>query len=111
MPRKASSPSLRQIHSGRQYSKAIKERGRGENAIFSFAAGLDNAGGGVHRIADQRDLLLQIAEFADSDRAAVKAGAEVGDEAEVALVSGPLRVYPVERAEAGAHQSTGSRPE
>ena len=36
--------------------------------MVGFAAGLDDAGGGVHRIADQRDLLLQIAEFADGDR-------------------------------------------
>ena len=99
-------------HAGRQCGKAIEERGRGENAIFSFAAGLDDAGGGVNRIADQRDLLLQIAELADSDRAAVKAGAKVGDEAEVALVSRPLRVNSVERAEAGTARSRpGSRPE
>ena len=66
------------------------------------AAGVDDAGDGVHRIADQRDLFLQIAEFADSDGTAVKASAEVGHESKFALIGRRLGADAVERREAGA---------
>ena len=79
-------PTLRDA--GRKRGEAV-EQGRGrQHAIVRLAARLLDPRGCVHRVADQRDLLLQVAEFADGDRAAVKAGAEVGDKTELALICG-----------------------
>ena len=94
-------PTLRDA--GRERGEAV-EQGRGrQHAIVGLAARLLDPRGCVHRVADQRDLLLQVAEFADCDRAAVKTCAEVGDKTELALVSGPLRAKPVESDETGAN--------
>ena len=60
-------------------------------------------GGGVHGVADQRDLLLEIAELADHHRTAVKAGAEIGAEVEFALIGATMRGEAVEGGETGAH--------
>ena len=87
---------------GRQCGQAIEKSRGGEDAGVRAAAGVDDAGDGVHRIADQRDLFLQIAEFADSDGTAVKASAEVGHESEFALIGRRLGADAVERREAGA---------
>src|ERR1700722_14215846 len=94
-------PTLRDA--GRERGEPV-EQGRGrQHAIVGLAARLLDPRGCVHRVADQRD--LQVAEFADCDRAAVKTGAEVGDKTELALVSGPLRAKPVESDETGANAS------
>ena len=93
-------PALRDA--GRERGEAV-EQGRGrQHAIVGLAARLLDPRGCVHRVADQRDLLLQVAEFADGDRAAVKAGAEVGDKTELALISGRFRTKPVESGKTGA---------
>ena len=55
------------------------------------AAGLQNAGRGVHRVADQRDLSPHRPKLADRDRAAMEARAKVGNDAKVALVREALR--------------------
>ena len=80
-------PTLRDAR--RQPGEAFEQGRRRQHAIVGLAARLLDPRGCVHRVADQRDLLLQVAEFADGDRAAVKTGAEVGDKTELALVSGP----------------------
>ncbi len=66
------------------------------------AARFQNAGRGVHRVADQRDLSPQGPELADRDRAAMEARAKVGNDAEVALVREALRGDPVVGGEHGA---------
>ena len=64
-------------HAGRQRGEAGKQgRGR-QHAIVGFAASLLDALGGVHRVADEGDLLLERAELTDGDRAGVKGGAEI----------------------------------
>jgi len=66
-------PSLRDA--GRERGEAVEQdRGR-QHAIVGLAACLLDPRGCVHRVADQPDLLLEVAELADGDRAAVKAGA------------------------------------
>src|SRR5208282_4508046 len=82
-----------------------RARLRHQHAIVCGAAGLLDTLGGVHRVANEGDLFLERAEFADGDRAAVKAGAEVGALAERALVSRALLAEPVEGGKAGAYAS------
>ena len=65
-----------------------QQRGRGKHRLVALAAGVDDARGGVERIAAQRDLLLDGADFADHDRAAMEGGAEIDAEAEFALEGG-----------------------
>src|SRR6185437_6881959 len=70
--------------------------------MAGVAAGLLDARGGVHRVADQRDLRLEHTEFADRHHSAMEPGAELGPEPELALVVGPPRGEARARREAGA---------
>ena len=88
---------------GGKRGEALQQRRRGEHAATGFAAGLFDARGGVHRVADQRDLHLEIAEFAHDHRTAMKAGAEIGAEAEFADVAGGAGGEAVEGGKTGAH--------
>jgi len=87
---------------GRQRGETLDEGRGGEHPIVGVAARLQNAGGGIHRVADERDLSPQSPEFADRNRAAVQAGAEVGDDAKLAIVDRALRGDPLEGSENGA---------
>ena len=98
----------------RQRGEPLQQRRRGEHAAIGVAAGLHDARGGVHGVADQRDLHLEIAEFAHHHGTAVKGGAEIGAEAEFADVGGAARSEAVEGGKAGAHAaglvSAGGEP-
>src|SRR5271170_3634817 len=61
---------------GRQRGETLDEGRGGEHPIVGVAARLQNAGGGVHRVADERNLSPQGPELADRNRAAVQGGAE-----------------------------------
>ena len=70
---------------------------------IELATGVENARRRVHRIADERDLLLERTDFADCDGAAMERRAEIRADAEIPLVSVAPGREPVARREAGAH--------
>ena len=70
----------------RQRGETLDEGRGGEHPIVGVAAGLQDAGGGVHRVADQRNLSPQGPKLADRNRAAVQAGPEVGNDTKFALI-------------------------
>src|SRR5208337_1106270 len=65
----------------------VHQRGRGERRTIEGAAGLEHSRGGVHRVPDQRDLLLARAELADHHLAGVQRRPELRREAELAPVA------------------------
>ena len=93
-------PSLR--YARRERGEAVEQRRGRQHAIVSLAARLLDPCGCVHRVADQRDLLLKVPELANGHRAAVKAGAEIGDKTELALIGGRFLTKPVESGKTGA---------
>jgi hypothetical protein len=90
---------------GRQGGETLDEGRGGEHPIVGVAADLQNAGGGVHRVADQRNLSPQGPKLADRNRATVQAGPEVGNDAKFALIGRALRSDPVEGGESERRNS------
>ena len=88
-----------------QTGQAFDQRARGEHASAVHPAGVEDAGGRVHRVADEGDLLLRRADLAQDDDPGVQRGAEVRVHAEAELIERPARPEPVARVEAGAHDS------
>jgi len=75
---------------------AVHQVSTSRSALERLGAGvvLLDARGGVHGIAEQRDLHLDDAEFADDHRPAMEAGAEIGALAESPLIIRGQRVKP-----------------
>ena len=90
-------------HADGKRADALDQRRRCQHAAPGVTARLLYPRGGVHGVADQRDLLLKVTKLPYDDRTAMKPSAKIGAAAKIALVVGATRGEPVEGRKTGAH--------